>query len=89
VFSLLVTFLVVPRKYRLSTLQLGFLGIYILLLNPDSSICMNCCDSPWLFAVVGLCFAEDTYFYHLYFISDLVVIVNAFSVLVLIAMISK
>ncbi len=20
-------------------------------LNPDSSMCMNCCDSPWLFAV--------------------------------------
>ncbi len=33
-------------------------------LNPDSSICMNCSDSPWLFAVCGLCFAEDTFIYH-------------------------
>jgi hypothetical protein len=30
-------------------------------LNPDSSICMNCSDSPWLFAVCGLYFAEDTF----------------------------
>ncbi len=30
-------------------------------LNPDSSICINCSDSPWLFAICGLCFAEDTF----------------------------
>jgi hypothetical protein len=27
-------------------------------LNPDSSICMNCRYSPWLFALWALCFAE-------------------------------
>jgi hypothetical protein len=32
-------------------------------LNPDSSIRMNCGYSPWLFAVCGLCFAEDTFIY--------------------------
>jgi hypothetical protein len=32
--------------------------------NPDSFICIKCGDSPWLFAVVGLCFVEDTFFYH-------------------------
>ncbi len=35
-------------------------------LNPDSSIHMNCCDSPWLFAVCRLSFVEDTFFNHLY-----------------------
>jgi hypothetical protein len=30
-------------------------------LNPDSSICMNCCDSPLLFTVWVFCFAEDTF----------------------------
>ena len=29
-------------------------------LNPDSSICMNCRYSPWLFFPYGLCFVEDT-----------------------------
>ena len=60
-----------------------------LALNPGSSIRMNCCDSPWLFAVVGLCFAEDTFFFNQYFISNLVIIVNLFSVFSLIATIGQ
>jgi hypothetical protein len=59
------------------------------MLNPDSSIHMNCCDSSWLFAVCGLCFAEDTFIYHKYFISDFVIILNTFSVLALIATIGQ
>jgi hypothetical protein len=50
---------------------------------------MNYCDSPWLFAVVGLGLTEDTFFYHKYFTPDLVIIVNTFSVLALIATISQ
>ncbi len=33
-------------------------------LNPDSSIHMNCSDSPWIFAICGLCFVEDTFVNH-------------------------
>jgi hypothetical protein len=58
-------------------------------LNPDSSICITCGDSPWLFAVCGLCFAEDTFINQLYFISNFVILVNTFSILVLIAMIGQ
>jgi hypothetical protein len=58
-------------------------------LNPDSSIHMNCCDSPWLFVIVGLCFAEDTFFITSIFISDLVIIVNVLSILALIATIRQ
>ncbi len=58
-------------------------------LNPYSSIRMNCCDSPWLIAILGLCFAKDTPFHHWYFISDFVIIVNVSSVFVLIATISQ
>ncbi len=58
-------------------------------LNPDSSIHMNCSDSPWLFAVCGLCFAEDTFIYQKYSISNLVIVVNTFSPLALIATIGQ
>ncbi len=58
-------------------------------LNSDSSVHMNCSDSPWFFAVCGLCFAEDTFINQQYFISDLVIVVNMFSVLMLIAMIGQ
>jgi hypothetical protein len=32
-------------------------------LNPDSSICMKCCDSPWLLAIFRLCFAKRITFF--------------------------
>jgi hypothetical protein len=79
----------VPVKVRRTLSSVGTSSSNSPVLNPDSSIRMNCCDSPWLFALVGLCFAEDTFFYHQYFISNLVIIVNTFSVLVLIATISQ
>jgi hypothetical protein len=59
------------------------------MLNPDSSIHMNCSDSPWLFAIHRLCFADDTFIYQQYFITDLVSLVNTFSVLALIALIGQ
>jgi hypothetical protein len=58
-------------------------------LNPDSSIHMNYSDSPWLFAMCGLYFAENTFINQQYFISNLVIIVNTFSVLTLIATIGQ
>jgi hypothetical protein len=45
-------------------------------LNPDSSIRMNCSDSPWLFAVWAFCFAEDTFLCHQNFIANFVIIVD-------------
>jgi hypothetical protein len=50
-------------------------------LNPDSSICMDCCDSPWLFAVWAFCFAEDTFFCQQNLIANFVIIVDLLAVL--------
>jgi hypothetical protein len=47
-------------------------------LNPDSSICMNCCYSPWLFAAWALRFAEDSILYHWNSTANFVIIVNVF-----------
>jgi hypothetical protein len=44
---------------------------------------MNCRDGPWLFVKFGLRFAEDTVFSNEYFISNLVIIVDASFVLAL------
>jgi hypothetical protein len=41
---------------------------------------MNCCDSPWLFAVWAFCFAEDTILFHQNLIANLVVIINSHAV---------
>jgi hypothetical protein len=49
---------------------------------------MNYCDGQWLLAIFRLCFAEDTFFFNKYFISNFVNIVNALVVLALIATIS-
>ncbi len=54
-------------------------------LNPDSSIRMNCSNHPWLYAVCGLCFTQYTFINQLSFISGLVILVNTFRVLALIA----
>jgi hypothetical protein len=53
-------------------------------LNPDISIHMNCCYSPWLLAILRLCFAENTFFLNEYFISDFRIVVNALIVLALV-----
>jgi hypothetical protein len=34
------------------------------MLNPDCFICMDCCDSPWLFAIQAFYFAEDIILFH-------------------------
>jgi hypothetical protein len=44
--------------------------------NPDSSVWMNCCDSPWLFAVWAFCFAEDTFLCQQNLIANFVIIIN-------------
>ncbi len=49
-------------------------------LNPDGSICMNCCDSPWLFAVWAFCFAEDTFFCQQYLVTNFIIIINLLAV---------
>ncbi len=49
-------------------------------LNPDSSICMNCCNSPLLFAVCAFCFAEDTFFCQQYFVTNFIIIINLLAV---------
>jgi hypothetical protein len=49
-------------------------------LNPDSSICMNCRDSPWFFAVWVFCFAEDTFLCQQNLIANFVIIINSFAV---------
>ncbi len=46
-------------------------------LNLDSSICMNCGDSPWLILVWAFCFAEDTFLCHQNFIANFVIIVDS------------
>jgi hypothetical protein len=58
-------------------------------LNPDSSTHMTHCYSPWLLAVFGLCFAKDTFFLNLCFVSNHEIIVSASIFLVLIATISQ
>ncbi len=45
-------------------------------LNPDSSICMDCCDSPWFLAMRAYCFAEDTFFCQQSLIANFVIIVD-------------
>jgi hypothetical protein len=67
----------------LSLSELGFA------LNPDCSICINCCESPWLFAIFRLCFAEYTFFFIKIFILYFVIIVNASIILALVATISQ
>jgi hypothetical protein len=37
---------------------------------------MNCCDSPWLFAVWAFCFAKDTFFCQQNLIADFAIIIN-------------
>ncbi len=49
-------------------------------MNPDSSIHMNCCDSPWLFAVWAFCFAEDTFFCQQNLIANFLIIVDLLAV---------
>jgi hypothetical protein len=49
-------------------------------LNPDSSICMYCHDSPWLFAVWAFCFAEDTFLCHQNLIAYLAIIVDLLAI---------
>jgi hypothetical protein len=46
-------------------------------LNPDSSIRINCGDSPWLFAVWAFCFAEDTFLCQQNLIANFVIIINS------------
>jgi hypothetical protein len=41
---------------------------------------MNCRDSPWLFAVWALCFAEDTFFCQQNLIANFVIIVNLLAI---------
>ncbi len=50
---------------------------------------MYCCDSPWLFAILRLCFAKYTFFFNEYFIPNLVIIVDTSIILALIATISQ
>jgi hypothetical protein len=49
-------------------------------LNPDSSICMYCRDSPWLFAVWAFCFVEDAFLCHQNLIANFVIIVNSLAI---------
>ncbi len=50
------------------------------MLNPDSSIHMNCRDSTWLFAVWAFCFAEDTFFCQQNLITNFVLIIDSLAV---------
>ncbi len=50
-------------------------------LNPDCSICKNCHDSPWLFAIWAFCFAEETILSHQYLIANLGIIINFCAIL--------
>ncbi len=43
---------------------------------------MDCCDSPWLLAIWGFCFAGDTFFCQKNLIANFVIIVNLLAVLV-------
>ncbi len=58
-------------------------------LNPDSSIFVNCCYSPWILAILRCCFVEDTFFLNKYFISNFMIVVNTSIVLALVAKISQ
>ena len=49
-------------------------------LNPHCSIRMNCCVSPWLFAVWAFCFAEDTFLCQQSLIANLVIIVDLLAI---------
>jgi hypothetical protein len=49
-------------------------------LNPNSSILMNCRDSPWRFAVWALCFAEDTFLCQQNLIANFLIIVNSLAI---------
>jgi hypothetical protein len=49
-------------------------------LNPDSSICMNCRDSPWLFAAWAFCFAEDTFLCQQNLIANFVIIIDSLAI---------
>ena len=51
-------------------------------LNPDSSICMDCCDSPWLLAIWAFCFAKDTFFCQQNLIANFVIIVDSLAIYV-------
>ena len=53
-------------------------------LNPDSSICMNCSYSPWFITKFGLRFVEYTIFNNEYLITDLGIIIDAPFILALI-----
>jgi hypothetical protein len=50
-------------------------------LNSDSSFCVDCCDSPWLFAMWAFCFAEDNFFCQQNLIINFVNIVDLLAVL--------
>ncbi len=50
-------------------------------LNPDSSICMNSWDSPWLLALWAFCFAKDTFFCQQNIIANFVIIINLLAIL--------
>jgi hypothetical protein len=50
-------------------------------LNPDSYIRMDCCASPWRFAVWAFCFAEDAYFCQQNLIANFIIIVNLLAIL--------
>ncbi len=49
-------------------------------LNSDSSIRMNCPDSPWLFAAWAFCFAEDTFLCQQNLIANFVIIVDSLAI---------
>jgi hypothetical protein len=49
-------------------------------LNPDSSICKNCCNSQWLLAVWAFCFAVDTFFCQQYLVTNFIIIVNLLAI---------
>jgi hypothetical protein len=49
-------------------------------LNPDSSIRMNCCDSPWFFAIWAFCFVEDTFPCQQNLIANFVIIVHLLAI---------
>jgi hypothetical protein len=41
---------------------------------------MNCCDSPWLFAVWAFCFAEDTFLCQQSLIANFVIIIDLLAI---------
>jgi hypothetical protein len=76
VLTLFLYLFVSVRSYSLDNNSFQFCSTF----NPDCSICMGCCDSPWLVAVWAFCFAEDTILFHQNLISSLVIIIHLHAV---------